>query len=45
MVREYMVKVYAFLIKEAGREIETIPEQYRIPVGEYLAAQEEKTNA
>lgn len=45
MVKEYMVKVYAFLVKEAGREIETIPEQYRIPVSEYLVAQEEKINA
>ena len=41
MVKEYMVKAYAVLVKGGRREIETLPEAYQIPVAEYLASQEE----
>lgn len=37
-----MVNAYAVLVKGGRREIETLPELYRIPVAEYLVAQEEK---
>jgi hypothetical protein len=37
-----MVQVYAFLIKNDRRTIEAIPEQYKIPVAEYLAKQVEE---
>lgn len=39
-VKKYMVPVYAVLVKN-GREIESLPEVYILPVAEYLAAQEE----
>lgn len=38
----YMIKVYAYLIKNTKREIETLPAEYRTPVAEYLAAANEK---
>ena len=43
-VKKYMIPVYAVLVK-AGRDIETLPEAYIIPVAEYLAAQEEDVPA
>lgn len=42
-VKEYMIPVYAVLVKAGKREIESLPEAYVIPVAEYLAAQEEGT--
>lgn len=41
-VREYMIPVYALLIKAGRRTIESIPEIYQIPVAEYLASQIEE---
>lgn len=41
MVYDYMVKVYAFLVKAGRRTIESLPEPYQLPVAEYLAAQAE----
>lgn len=41
-VKEYMVKVYAVLVKGEKRDIETLPEEYIIPVAEYVAAQHEE---
>ena len=41
-VKEYMISVYAVLVKNSKRDIESLPE-YIIPVAEYLAAQEEGT--
>ncbi|WP_269724331.1 CD1375 family protein [Paenibacillus sp. oral taxon 786] len=41
MIKEYMVKAYAILVKGGRRDIESLPEAYRIPVAEYLAEQEE----
>ncbi|SKC67965.1 CD1375 family protein [Maledivibacter halophilus] len=41
MIKQYMVKIYSFLIKAGKREIEGIPESYQIPVAEHLAHQEE----
>ncbi len=41
-VKEYMVPVYGLLIKTDKRKIESLPEPYKIPVAEYLAAQIEK---
>lgn len=40
-VKQYMVSVYAVLVKNGKREIEDLPEAYIIPVAEFLAAQEE----
>lgn len=40
-VKQYMVSVYAVLVKNGKREIEDLPEAYIIPVAELLAAQEE----
>jgi hypothetical protein len=42
MVLQYMVKVYAYLVKAGRREIETLPEAYQIPVAEFLASQVEE---
>ena len=39
-VKQYMIPVYAVLVK-AGRDIESLPEVYILPVAEHLAAQEE----
>ncbi|MPN01413.1 hypothetical protein SDC9_148622 [bioreactor metagenome] len=44
MVKLYMIKVYAVLVKNEKREIDTLPEEYIIPVAEFIASQEEKTN-
>ncbi|WP_197029804.1 CD1375 family protein [Brevibacillus borstelensis] len=48
MVKPYMIPVYAVLVKSGGWVIEptgaagekVVPEPYRVPVAEYLAAQE-----
>lgn len=40
-VREYMIPVYALLIKTSRREIESLPEPYQIPVAEYMAKEVE----
>mgnify|MGYP001033295376 CR=1 FL=1 len=40
-VQKYMIPVYAFLVKAGSREIESLPDQYQLPVAEYLAAQVE----
>jgi len=37
MIYEYMVKVYAFLVKYGKRRLEDLPEPYQVPVAEYLA--------
>lgn len=42
-VKEYMISVYAVLVKNSKRDIESLPEEYIIPAAEYLAAQEEGT--
>lgn len=42
MVKEYMVKAYALLVRTGKREIETLPAAYRTAVAEYLAKQEEE---
>lgn len=42
-VKSYMVKVYAVLIKNEKREIEALPEEYIVPVAEFIASQEEAT--
>ncbi len=36
-----MIPVYGLLVKAGRREIESIPEEYQIPVAEYLAEQAE----
>ncbi len=41
MVKPYMVSAYALLVKAGRRELESLPEEYQIPVAEYLAEQEE----
>ena len=41
-VANYMVKVYAYLVKNTQRDIESLPEEYKTPVAEYLAAANEK---
>lgn len=40
-VKEYMISVYAVLVKNSKLNVESLPEEYIIPVAEYLAAQEE----
>lgn len=37
MVFPYMIPVYGLLVKAGSREIDSLPEQYQIPVAEYLA--------
>ena len=39
-VKSYMIKVYTVLIKNEKREIETLPEEYILPVAEYIEKQE-----
>lgn len=39
MVHQYMIPVYALLVKAGAREIGSLPEQYQVPVGEYMAEQ------
>lgn len=41
MIYEYMVKVYAFLVKHEKRTLESLPEAYQVPVAEYLASEAE----
>ncbi|WP_370569878.1 CD1375 family protein [Sporosarcina sp. resist] len=41
MVFPYMIPVYGLLVKAAAREIDKLPEQYQVPVAEYLAGQVE----
>lgn len=41
MVFPYMIPVYALLVKAGSREIDSLPEQYRVPVAEYLAGEVE----
>jgi len=41
IVKQYMIMVYAVLIKNDKRQIEELPEAYIIPVAEYLAQHEE----
>lgn len=40
-VKEYMIKVYAVLVKAGLRQPEALPEAYQVPVAEYLAKEEE----
>ncbi|WP_425622477.1 CD1375 family protein [Brevibacillus borstelensis] len=50
MIKQYMIPVYGLLVKSGGWAIEptgttgagekVVPEEYRLPVAEYLAAQE-----
>lgn len=40
-VKQYMISVYAVLVKNGKREIEKLPEAYIIPVAEFLAQQDE----
>ncbi|MBM7592240.1 CD1375 family protein [Brevibacillus fulvus] len=48
MVKPYMIPAYAVLVKSGGWALEptgaegekVVPESYRVPVAEYLAAQE-----
>lgn len=40
-VKQYMIGVYAVLVKNDKRKLEELPEPYVVPVAEYLAAQEE----
>jgi hypothetical protein len=42
MVYEYMIPVYAYLVKAGSREIEGVPEHYRLSVAEFMASQIEK---
>ncbi|MCR8983523.1 CD1375 family protein [Brevibacillus laterosporus] len=41
MTKQYMIPVYGLLVKAGRREIESLPEIYRVPVAEYLAEQAE----
>lgn len=41
LVKQYMIPVYALLVKSGTREITSLPEPYQIPVAEYMAAQVE----
>ncbi len=42
-VKQYMISVYAVLVKNGKRELEKLPEAYIVPVAEYLAQQDEGT--
>ena len=39
MVYEYMIPVYTYPVKAGSRDIEGLPEQYRLRVAEFMAAQ------
>lgn len=39
MAQKYMIPVYAFLVKAESRTIESLPEQFQLPVAEHLATQ------
>lgn len=41
MVYSYMIVIYAFLVKQGRRSIESLPEAYQLPVAEHLAAENE----
>ena len=41
-IANYMVKVYAYLVKAARRDVDTLPNEYKTPVAEYLASANEK---
>lgn len=41
MPLQYMIPVYAFLIKIGSRGIESLPEAYQLPVAEFMASQVE----
>ena len=41
-IANYMIKVYAYLVKSARRDIESLPVDYQNPVAEYLATMAEK---
>ena len=45
MVYQYMIPVYAFLIKAELRTMESLPTQYQVPVAEYLANEAEENSA
>lgn len=40
-VRDYMIPVYALLVKAGKRDIESLPEVYQVLVAEFLVAQVE----
>jgi len=42
LVYEYMIPVYAFLVKHGKRTLESLPESYRVPVAELLASEIEQ---
>lgn len=42
-VKQYMISVYAVLVKNGKRDIEELPEAYIIPVAEFLASKEESS--
>lgn len=42
MVYDYMIPVYAYLVKAGSREIEGLLEHYRLPVAEFMAKQIEQ---
>lgn len=44
-VKDYMIKVYAVLVKAGVRQPETLPDAYQVPVAEYLAKEEESAAA
>ena len=41
MYYSYLIPVYATLVKYGRRTIESLPEAYRVPVAERLAAENE----
>ncbi|KNF08568.1 hypothetical protein CLPU_6c00540 [Gottschalkia purinilytica] len=41
-VKEYMIPVYALLIRAERRTIEDVPEVYQVPVAEHMAEQIEE---
>jgi hypothetical protein len=42
-VKSYMISVFAALVKRKKRDIESLPEEYIVPVAEHLAAEIEDT--
>lgn len=44
MIYEYMIPIYAYLIKAKARTLEDLPTQYKIIVAEYLAREKEEKN-
>lgn len=41
MISNYMIEIYAFLIANGARTIESIPSIYQAPVAEFMAKREE----